>query len=121
MAEGWVVGLDISDEMIRRARRNNLELENVMFVIAAVEEIPWDANFFTHAISVEATYYWPDPRSALREIHRALRRRLCVDTHQLLPRKTCMLISGPKFWASPRTCIPPANGPRCSPRPDFPA
>lgn len=70
--EGRVVGLDISDEMIRRARRNNLDLENTMFVIGEAGEIPWDANFFTHAISVEAAYYWPDPRAALREIHRVL-------------------------------------------------
>jgi SAM-dependent methyltransferase len=71
--EGRVVGLDISDEMIRRARRNNLGLENAMFVIGEAEEIPWDAHFFTHAISVEAAYYWPNPRAALREIHRVLR------------------------------------------------
>jgi arsenite methyltransferase len=71
--EGRVVGLDISDEMIRRARRNNLDLENAMFVVGEAEEIPWDANFFTRAISVEAAYYWPDPRVALRETHRVLR------------------------------------------------
>lgn len=71
--EGRVVGLDISDEMIRRARRNSIDLENAMFVIGEAQEIPWDANFFSHAISVEAAYYWPDPRAALREIHRVLR------------------------------------------------
>jgi len=71
--EGRVVGVDVSDEMIRRARRNNVDLENAMFVIGEAEEIPWDASFFTHAISVEAAYYWPDPRAALREISRVLR------------------------------------------------
>ena len=58
--DGRVVGLDISDEMIRRARRNSLDIENAMFVVGEAEEIPWDANFFTHAISVEAAYYWPE-------------------------------------------------------------
>jgi len=71
--EGRVVGVDISDEMIRRARRNHADLENAMFVIGGAEEIPWDANFFTHAISVEAAYYWPNPLAALRETHRVLR------------------------------------------------
>jgi SAM-dependent methyltransferase len=71
--EGRVVGLDLADEMIRRARRNNVDLENAMFVLGETEAIPWDANFFTHAISVEAAYYWPDSRAALREIHRVLR------------------------------------------------
>jgi SAM-dependent methyltransferase len=71
--EGRVVGVDVSDEMVRRARRINAGLENAMFVIGEAEEIPWDANFFTHAVSVEAAYYWPDPRAALREINRVLR------------------------------------------------
>jgi ubiquinone/menaquinone biosynthesis C-methylase UbiE len=73
LPEGRVVGVDISDEMIRRARRNNLDVENAMFVIGEAEEIPWDANFFNHAISVEAAYYWPTPLAALREIYRVLR------------------------------------------------
>jgi SAM-dependent methyltransferase len=71
--EGRVVGVDLADEMIRRARGNNTDLENAMFVIGEAQEIHWDANFFTHAISVEAAYYWPDPRAALREIRRVLR------------------------------------------------
>jgi SAM-dependent methyltransferase len=65
--------MDISDEMVRRARRNYVALENAMFVIGGVDEIPWDANFFTRAISVESAYYWPDPARGLAEIHRVLR------------------------------------------------
>jgi SAM-dependent methyltransferase len=71
--EGRVIGMDISDEMVRRARRNYVSVENAMFVVGAADEIPWDANFFTHAISVESAYYWPDPARGLREIHRVLR------------------------------------------------
>jgi SAM-dependent methyltransferase len=71
--EGRVVGMDISDEMVRRARRNYVALDNTMFVIGAADEIPWDANFFTRAISVESAYYWPDPARGLREIFRVLR------------------------------------------------
>ncbi len=71
--EGRVVGVDISDEMVRRARRNHVELDNTMFVLGAADEIPWDANFFTEAISVESAYYWPDPARGLAEIFRVLR------------------------------------------------
>jgi SAM-dependent methyltransferase len=71
--EGRVVGMDISDEMVRRARRKYVDVENAMFVVGAVDEIPWDANFFDDAISVESAYYWPDPARGLREIHRVLR------------------------------------------------
>jgi len=71
--EGRIIGMDISDEMVRRARRNYVAVENAMFVVGSADEIPWDANFFTHAISVESAYYWPDPVRGLREIHRVLR------------------------------------------------
>jgi arsenite methyltransferase len=73
VSEGRVVGIDISDEMVRRARRNYVALENTMFAVGGADEIPWDANFFTRAISVESAYYWPDPARGLREIHRVLR------------------------------------------------
>ena len=71
--EGRVVGVDVSDEMIRRARRRLAATENAMFVLGAADEIPWDANFFTKAISIESAYYWPDPPRGLREIARVLR------------------------------------------------
>ena len=71
--EGRVVGMDVSDEMVRRARRSAASLENTLFVRGSVEEIPWEANFFTRAISIESAYYWPDPRAGLREILRVLR------------------------------------------------
>jgi arsenite methyltransferase len=71
--EGRVIGMDISDEMVRRARRKYVRVENAMFVVGSVDEIPWDANFFTQTISVESAYYWPDPAGGLKEIHRVLR------------------------------------------------
>jgi len=71
--EGRVVGMDISDEMIRHARQKSAEFGNLIFVTGSIEEIPWEANFFDHAISVESSYYWPDPAQGVRELHRVLR------------------------------------------------
>ena len=73
--EGRVVGMDISDEMVRRARRASVEHHNLLFVVGEVAEIPWQPNFFSHAISVESSYYWPDPRAGIRDIHRVLHPR----------------------------------------------
>ena len=73
LPEGRVVGVDVSDEMIRRARRRYADLDNAMFVQGAADEIPWDAGFFTKVISVESAYYWPDPARGLREIFRVMR------------------------------------------------
>ena len=71
--QGRVAGMDISDEMIRRAREQSAAFPNVEFLVGAVDAIPWQADFFTHAISVESSYYWPDPAKGIREIHRVLR------------------------------------------------
>jgi SAM-dependent methyltransferase len=70
--DGRVVGMDISDEMIHRAREASVEFDNLVFVVGAVDDIPWEPNFFQKAISVESSYYWPDPAKGLREIHRVL-------------------------------------------------
>ena len=71
--EGRVIGMDISDEMVRRARRGSAEIENLMFTVGGVDQIPWDHSFFTKVISVESAYYWPEPARGVREVFRVLR------------------------------------------------
>ena len=73
VTEGRVVGMDVSDEMVRHARRNCADLPHVMAVTGSVDEIPWESEFFTKAISVESAYYWPDPAAGLGELFRVLR------------------------------------------------
>ncbi|PYU10008.1 MAG: hypothetical protein DMG37_21690 [Acidobacteria bacterium] len=70
--QGRVVGMDVSDEMIRHARRASADFDNLMFVTGEVEEIPWEPNFFSDAISVESSYYCPDPAAGIRELFRVL-------------------------------------------------
>lgn len=73
VSDGRVVGMDISDEMIRIARRNSVDQQHLMFVVGEVAEIPWEGNFFSHAISVESAYYWPNPAAGIKEVFRVLR------------------------------------------------
>jgi len=68
-----VVGMDISDEMIRHARRSSMDFDNLLFVAGEVAQIPWQPHFFSHAISVESSYYWPDPAAGIKDIFRVLR------------------------------------------------
>jgi len=70
--DGRVVGMDISDEMIRHARRSSADFDNLMFVAGEVAQIPWQPHFFSHAISVESSYYWPDPAAGIKDIFRVL-------------------------------------------------
>src|SRR5258706_12170688 len=43
---GQVVGLDISDEMVRRARAASRDFENVLYVHGSAQQVPWEENFF---------------------------------------------------------------------------
>ncbi len=69
---GQVVGLDVSDEMIRRARAASAELDNLMFVVGSAQKIPWDENFFDKVLSVESFYYYADQERALAELFRVM-------------------------------------------------
>ena len=69
---GHVVGIDVSDEMIRVAREQSSNVANVAFRVASAENLPFPDNTFTHAFSMESLYYYADIAKALREIARVL-------------------------------------------------
>jgi arsenite methyltransferase len=70
---GRVVGIDISDEMIRIARETSSAFTNLSFQVASAENLPFSAGEFTHAFSMESLYYYADMLAALKEIRRVLR------------------------------------------------
>jgi len=69
---GQVIGLDVSDEMVRRARAQSKDFENVMYVWAPADRIPWEENYFDKVLSVESFYYYPDQERALAELFRVM-------------------------------------------------
>jgi ubiquinone/menaquinone biosynthesis C-methylase UbiE len=69
---GQVIGLDVSDEMVRRARAQSKDFENVMYVVGAADRIPWEENYFDKVLSVESFYYYPDQERALAELFRVM-------------------------------------------------
>jgi ubiquinone/menaquinone biosynthesis C-methylase UbiE len=69
---GQVVGLDVSDEMVRRARESSKDFDDVMYVWGSAEQIPWEENFFDKVLSVESFYYYPDQDRALAELFRVM-------------------------------------------------
>src|SRR5580765_4266907 len=69
---GQVIGLDVSDEMIRLARAASKDFENVMYVWGSATQIPWEENFFDKMLSVESFYYYPDQDRALAELFRVM-------------------------------------------------
>ncbi len=134
VTEGRVVGMDVSDEMVRHARSNCADLPHVMVVPGSVDEIPWENDFFTRVISVESAYYWPDPAAGLREVFRVLRpggsawilinyyrdnphchqwgALLTIPTHLLSADEWAGLFRGAGFTSVEHACIPdPTAGP----------
>lgn len=71
--QGRAVGMDLSDEMLAHARRNSSSFRNAEFIVGSVDAIPRPPDSFDKAISVESSYYWPDPAAGIREIFRVLR------------------------------------------------
>src|SRR5246127_3567555 len=69
---GQVIGLDVSDEMVRQAREESKECENTLYVWGSAQQIPWEENFFDKVLSVESFYYYPDQGRALAELFRVL-------------------------------------------------
>ncbi len=69
---GQVVGLDVSDEMVRRARAASREFDNILYVWGSAAEIPWEDDFFDKVLSIESFYYYPDQGAALSELKRVM-------------------------------------------------
>lgn len=70
--QGIAVGVDVSEEMIARARVGSREVDNVLFAIAPAEEIPWRDEYFEKVLSIESFYYYQDQEAVLRELYRVL-------------------------------------------------
>lgn len=66
---GLIVGLGAGEE-VREARREARDLDNVMLVPAAPDDIPWRDSFFTKA--VDAAGRWPPSGKTSAELARVL-------------------------------------------------
>jgi arsenite methyltransferase len=71
--KGHVLGVDIAAEMLRRAEAASRQYSNLNFKEGAADRIPCESDSVDKIISVESSYYWPDPAAGVREMFRALR------------------------------------------------
>ena len=74
--QGRVVGVDISNEMVERAKRRAAELNiaNVSFERSGAEDLPLEDNSFGVVLSALGLMYVPEPNLAVAEMHRTLKR-----------------------------------------------
>ncbi len=70
--DGWAVGVDLSPEMIRKARELSAGLPNVEFQQASFPDSRLPHGCFDAVFSMEVLYYLPDLDGALVEIAQLL-------------------------------------------------
>ena len=69
---GEVVGLDVADEMLRRAELTSSGFKNIRYVWGSAESVPAADNYFSKVLSVESFYYYADQGKALDEVRRVM-------------------------------------------------
>lgn len=75
-ANGRVCGVDISQEMIRAARRRNrraIKAGRIALHHGDLMTLPCADKQFDKVFSIQTFYFWPDPLRALAEIFRVLK------------------------------------------------
>ena len=68
-----VISIDVSDVMIKQAKEDIL-FENVELIVAHAENLPFQDNSFTAAISIRVLEYIPNKKMMLSEIFRILKK-----------------------------------------------
>lgn len=64
--DGLVVGVDIADEMIRRAQETSRDFRNIRYLTGSAEQIPWQSDFFDKVLSVNRSTTIPTRIEPLR-------------------------------------------------------
>ncbi|MEN8194562.1 MAG: arsenite methyltransferase [Bacteroidota bacterium] len=81
--EGKVIGIDFTEEMIRKANWNNLKVgfNNVEFKLGEIEKLPLEENSLDVVISNCVLNLVPDKKKAFSEIYRVLNKNghFCVS------------------------------------------
>jgi|ERR1017187_5367830 Methyltransferase domain len=67
LSRGLLVAIG-EDDAVRSARKAARDLDNVLFVPGAPDELPWRDGFFT--VVIDTAGKWPDPDKVRREIAR---------------------------------------------------
>ena len=71
-AAAFVVGVDLSAEMIGRAATLASTIPNLRFAIADAEHLPFHDAAFTAVLCTNSFHHYPDPGLAVREMARVL-------------------------------------------------
>ena len=71
-----ISGIDPSSIMLKQASRRNREgIQNgrIHLQQGTASHLPYEANSFHKAFTINSLHHWPDPAAGLRQMHRVLR------------------------------------------------
>ncbi|MDD3043486.1 MAG: class I SAM-dependent methyltransferase [Methanosarcinaceae archaeon] len=68
-----LIGIDVSDGMLEKAREKAVGMKNVTLLLMDAEHLDFPANSFDHVVTTFVLCSIPDPVGALREMHRVLK------------------------------------------------
>jgi ubiquinone/menaquinone biosynthesis C-methylase UbiE len=74
--DGFVAGIDHSEDMLQQALKRNaaaIRAGRVEVRQGNVSALPYDDNSFDKVIAVETFYFWPNPVANLKEVSRVMR------------------------------------------------
>ena len=98
--EKHFVGLDLTPEMINKAKEKNLP--NTELIVGDCENLPFEAEIFDAIINSQSFHHYPDPQAFFDSVYRVLKPGGCL----ILRDNT-----GPKWimWIMNRILLPLAN------------
>jgi len=71
--EGKLVGLDISEESVKKAKSVNKGEPRVEIVQGSVTDLPFPACSFDLVTAFETVFFWPDVAENVTEVYRVVR------------------------------------------------
>jgi ubiquinone/menaquinone biosynthesis C-methylase UbiE len=78
-----VVGLDLSKDALRLARRNCKHIKNASFKIGSVYKMPFNDEIFDAVICKDSFHHFDDPKKAIEEMLRVVRSDGCIYIQDL--------------------------------------
>ena len=71
--EGKIVGFDVSEESVKKAKKVNKGESRVKIIKGSVEKMPFKKNVFDLVTAFETVFFWPDIEENLKEVYRVVK------------------------------------------------
>ncbi len=71
---GKMVGYDISEESVKKARAVNKDEKRVEIIQGSVEKMPFEAESFNLVTAFETLFFWPDAEENIKEVFKVVKK-----------------------------------------------